>query len=98
MIFADTVQEKTYTDENKEMCWHFDHSKGRAVQGLNLLNCLYRVEDTSISVAFEMIKKPIVYSDLKTRKDKRASLVTKNEVVRAMLDVCVQNKLNFILF
>jgi hypothetical protein len=95
LIFDDTVQEKPYTDENEVMCWHYDHSKGRAVQGFNLLNCLYQVEDISIPVAFELIKKPVEYSDLKTRKRKRASLVTKNEMMRAMLDVCVQNQLKF---
>jgi hypothetical protein len=45
LIFDDTVQEKLYTDENEVMFWHYDHSKGRAVQGFNLLNCLYYVED-----------------------------------------------------
>jgi len=80
LIFDDTVQEKPYTDENEVMCWHYDHSKGRAVQGFNLLNCLYHVEDISIPVAFELIKKPAEYCDLKTRKRKRASLVTKNEL------------------
>ena len=77
LIFDDTIQEKPYTDENEVMCWHYDHSKGRAVQGFNLLNCLYHVDDISIPVAFEIIKKPIEYCDLKTRKRKRASLVTK---------------------
>lgn len=95
LIFDDTVQEKPYTDENEVMSWHYDHSKGRAVQGFNLLNCLYHVEDISIPVAFELIKKPVEYSDLKTRKRKRASLVTKNELMRTMLDVCVQNQLKF---
>lgn len=100
LIFDDTVQEKPYTDENEVMCWHYDHSKGRAVQGFNLLNCLYHVDDISIPVAFELIKKPVEYSDLKTRKRKRASLITKNELMRAMLDVCMKNKLlfRFVLF
>ena len=100
LIFDDTIQEKPYTDENEIMCWHYDHSKGRAVQGFNLLNCLYHVEDISIPVAFELIKKPIEYSDLKTRKRKRASLVTKNELMREMIQVCVHNKLlfRFVLF
>jgi len=100
LILDDTIQEKPYTDENEVMCWHYDHSKGRAIQGFNLLNCLYQVGDISIPVAFELIKKPIEYCDLKTRKLKRASLVTKNELMRALLDVCVQNKLlfRFVLF
>jgi hypothetical protein len=95
LIFDDTVQEKPYTDENEVMCWHYDHSKGRAVQGFNLLNCLYQVGDISIPVAFELIRKPLEYCDLKTHKRKRASLVTKNELMRTMLDVCVKNKLKF---
>ncbi len=32
MIFYDAVQEKPHTDENEMMCWHYDHSKGKAVQ------------------------------------------------------------------
>jgi hypothetical protein len=100
LIFDDTIQEKPCTDENEVMCWHYDHSKGRAVQGFNLLNCLYHVDDISIPVAFELIKKPVEYCDLQTHQLKRASLVTKNELMRSMLDVCVQNKLlfRFVLF
>lgn len=95
LILDDTIQEKPYTDENEVMCWHYDHSKGRAVQGFNLLNCLYHVNDISIPVAFELITKPVEYSDLKTRKRKRLSLVTKNELMREMIKVCVQNQLKF---
>ncbi|PKO13556.1 MAG: hypothetical protein CVU39_18450 [Chloroflexi bacterium HGW-Chloroflexi-10] len=36
LIFDDTIQEKPYTDENEVVCWHFDHTKSRAVQGVNL--------------------------------------------------------------
>ena len=95
LIFDDTIQEKPYTDENEIMCWHYDHSKGRSVQGFNLLNCLYHVKDISIPVAFEIISKPVQYSDLKTKKLKRKSLITKNELMREMLDVCVGNQLKF---
>ena len=100
LIFDDTIQEKPHTDENEVMCWHYDHSKGRTVHGFNLLNCLYHVEGVSIPVAFELIKKPVEYCDIKTRKKKRASLVTKNELMREMVEVCVQNKLpfRFVLF
>lgn len=95
LIFDDTIQEKLYTDENEVMCWHFDHSKGQVVQGFNLLNCVYHVDDISIPVAFEIVKKPIEYSDLKTKKEKRKSLVTKNEQMRSMLDACIKNDLQF---
>ena len=95
LIFDDTVQEKPYTDENDVMCWHYDHSKGRSVQGFNLLNCLYHANGVSLPVAFEVISKPIQYSELKTKRRKRKSLVTKNELLREMVTVCVKNKLKF---
>ena len=95
LICDDTIQEKPYTDENEVMCWHYDHIKGRTVQGFNLLNCLYHVNGITIPVAFELIRKPIEYCDLKTHKLKRASLYTKNELMRKMVLVCVQNKLKF---
>lgn len=95
LIFDDTVQEKPHTDENEVMCWHYDHSKGRSVQGFNLLNCLYQVEEISIPVAFEVISKPIEYCDLETKRRKRKSLVTKNELMREMVTVCIKNQLKF---
>jgi hypothetical protein len=95
LIFDDTIQEKQWTDENAVMCWHYDHCKNRTVRGINLLNALYYASDVSIPVAFEVIRKPIEFSDIKTRRRKRASTVSKNELLRQMLATCVQNQLKF---
>jgi hypothetical protein len=46
-------------------------------------------------VAFELVTKPILYSDLQTRKLKRKSEVTKNELMRQMIRTCIQNELKF---
>jgi hypothetical protein len=95
LIFDDTIQEKQWTDENEMMCWHYHHCEGRAVKGINLLNALYHSSDVSIPVAFEVIRKPIQFSEIATRKLKRASTVTKNELMRQMISQCVQNQLKF---
>jgi len=95
LIFDDTIQEKAWTDESELMCWHYDHCSGRSVKGINLLNALYRCNGTSIPVAFELVKKPIQYSDVATRKLKRKSEVTKNQLMREMIDTCVRNALKF---
>ena len=63
LIFDDTIQEKAWTDESELMCWHFDHCSGRTIRGINLLNALYYCNGTSIPVAFELVKKPIQYSE-----------------------------------
>jgi hypothetical protein len=95
LIFDDTIQEKAWTDESELMCWHFDHCSGRNVRGINLLNALYHCNGTSIPVAFELVKKTTQYSDLTTRQVKRKSEVTKNEMMRQMIDTCILNTLKF---
>ena len=95
LIFDDTIQEKAWSDESELMCWHFDHCSGRTVRGINLLNALYYCNGTSIPVAFELVKKPIQYSDLATKKLKRKSEKTKNEMMREMVQTCIHNTLKF---
>ena len=75
--------------------WHFDHTKNRTVKGINLLNALYHAGEASIPVAYEVIKKPYEYCDIKTRKVRRKADVTKNEQFRSMVQVCCQNNLMF---
>ncbi len=95
LIFDDTIEEKAWTDENEIMCWHYDHCEGRTVKGINLLNALYYNGEVSIPVAFEVIRKPIQFCDIKTKRLKRASTVTKNELLRQMLSACLQNAIRF---
>ena len=95
LIFDDTVQEKKWTDENDIICWHYDHTKGKSIKGLNILNMLYYSNEVSIPVGFEIIKKDILYSDIKTKKQKRKSKKTKNELLRDMFDVAIANNLKF---
>jgi hypothetical protein len=95
LIFDDTIQEKAWTDENEIICWHFDHCKGRSVKGINLLNALYYSGGVSVPVAFEVVCKPIQFSDIETRKVKRTSDVTKNELMRDMITTCVANGIKF---
>ena len=95
LIADDTIQEKLYSDENNLIAWHFDHTFGRSVKGINLLNFVYHVADISIPVAYKLIEKPIQYCDVKTKKVKRKAETTKNEDFREMLNVCCNNQLKF---
>ena len=95
LIFDDTIQEKPYTDENELVCWHFDHTQGRSVKGINILNCLYHSGGVSLPVAFELVRKPHLYCDLTTLQVKRKSVATKNDMLRRMLKTCRQNQLKY---
>jgi hypothetical protein len=93
LIFDDTVQEKPYSSENELINWHFDHTVGRSVKGINLLNCIYHSNEASLPVAFKLITKPIQYCDIATRK--RKSEITKNDDLIAILKACKQNQLKW---
>lgn len=77
------------------MCWHFDHCSGRPVKGINLLNAVYHSKGSSIPVVFELVKKPIQYSDIAIRKLRRKGERTKNEIMREMIATCISNDLKF---
>nr|WP_319563751.1 transposase [uncultured Rhodoferax sp.] len=94
LIFDDTIQEKAWTDESDLICWHYDHCSGRTVKGLNLLNALYHCNGRSIPVAFELVQKRL-QCDIESRQVKRKSEITKNEMMREMIRVCLQNALQF---
>jgi len=101
LIFDDVIIEKPYTDENDMICWHFDHSTGKSVKGVNMLNAFYHSHDSEKSeplrlpIGFQIILKTIMFCEIKTRKIKRKSEVTKNELLRAMITQAIHNQLKF---
>ena len=101
LIFDDSIIEKKYTDESPLVCWHFDHSTNRGVKGINLLTAFYHTHHPDqelplrVPVNFELILKTIHFCDLKTKKEKRQSPVTKNELLRKMVQQSIHNQLKF---
>jgi len=95
LIIDDTIEEKPYTDESELVCWHYDHSKGRNVKGINLLSTLYQVGEVSIPVALELVKKTEWVFNEKKDRWQRKSPRTKNELYRQMLKACQKNRIEF---
>ncbi len=95
IIVDDSIVEKPYTDENEIICWHFDHSKGRTVKGINFVTTLYYAQDMALPVTFEIVSKTEIYLDKKTGKEKRKSKHTKNERYRRMLQATCKNEIPF---
>jgi hypothetical protein len=101
LIFDDIIVEKPHTDENEMVCWHFDHSKGKSVKGVNMLNAFYHTQNMEMSqplrlpIGFQIILKTIVFCEIKTKKVKRKSPTTKNELLRSMITQAIHNQLKF---
>jgi len=95
IIVDDTIEEKPSTDENEIVSWHYDHSKGRSVKGINIISALYLSKGIRVPVVFDLVRKTKTVVDEKTNKEKRVSEKTKNEQYREMLRVCVKNNIKF---
>lgn len=95
LLLDDTISEKNYTDENAVNCWHFSHAKHRCIKGINLLSCIVRYEDIALPIGYDVVKKDVLYSDLKTRKQKRKALITKNQMFRSLVQQAVNNHVLF---
>jgi hypothetical protein len=101
LIFDDIIIEKSYTDENAMMCWHWDHCTGKMVKGVNMLNAFYHTQSADateplrIPIGFEIILKTVLFCTIKTKKEKRVSPITKNELLQMMVIQAIHNQLKF---
>jgi hypothetical protein len=85
LIADDSIVEKAHTDENAIICWHWDHSLGRNVKGVNFLSLLYHNQELSVPIDVHLVEKtkPTVHAETGVLSYK--SEVTKNDILRQML-------------
>ena len=95
LIVDDSIAEKPSTDENDIICWHYDHTQGRSVKGINFLTALYHAEGISLPVGVTLIAKTEHYVDKKDGKSKRRSPVGKNDYFRTMVQQAATNRIPF---
>jgi DDE superfamily endonuclease len=97
LIIDDSIAEKPYTDENDIIAWHYDHSVGHAVKGINFLSALYHAPgpDIALPVGFRVVAKTEQYVDKKDGKTKRRSPISKNEHYQALIHQAAANHLRF---
>lgn len=91
LIVDDTIAHKPHMDENDIVCWHYDHTEGRTVKGINLVSVLYYSKDVTLPVGYAIVSKTETVLDPKTGKEKRVSLITKNEHFRRLVRSCRKN-------
>jgi hypothetical protein len=101
LIFDDTLIEKAHMDENELICWHWDHGKQVNVKGVNLLTAFYvssqhaQAEPIRIPVSYLLVLKTLLFCDIRTRKVRHQSPVTKNEMMQQMIEQAIANQLQF---
>ncbi len=95
----DVIVEKPHSTENEIISYHYDHTRGRSVKGINIVNFLlsspYQEQIINCPVSYQIIRKTEFYID-KQGKQKRKSAQTKNEIVQEQLRRLVfSNKVEF---
>ncbi|QGP55202.1 hypothetical protein PsalMR5_02646 [Piscirickettsia salmonis] len=65
------------------------------MKGINILTAMVRYGDVRLPIAYEVIEKTIRYSDLQTKKERRKSSFTKNDLFLKLLNVAIRNDLKF---
>src|SRR5712691_3351462 len=95
MIVDDSISEKPYTDENDIICWHYDHTTGKIIKGINFISVLYHSHGVSLPIGFALIAKTEHYIDKKDGKEKRRSPVSKNEYYCTLLQRVANNQIPF---
>ena len=95
VVIDDTIVEKPWTDQSELICWHYDHTKGHTVKGINLLSSLYVVGDIRLPVGFDLITKTEEYVEKETGQHKFRSARSKNDYYRDRVRACVQNQIPF---
>ncbi|QGP54750.1 hypothetical protein PsalMR5_01924 [Piscirickettsia salmonis] len=61
----------------------------------DILTAMVRYGDVRLPIAYEVIEKTIRYSDLQTKKERRKSSFTKNDLFLKLLNVAIRNDLKF---
>lgn len=95
IIIDDSIAEKPYTDENEIICWHYDHTSGQTIKGINFITALYHVTGVSLPVNYHLVEKTERFTDQKSGKQKRRAAISKNEIYRQLLKQVLENQIPF---
>lgn len=93
LVLDDTVEEKPHSHTNDLIAYHYDHTKGRCVKGLNQLTALYHSQHTSLPVGYHLIKK--TKTVLTKKGTKKVSEQTKQHLFRDLIRQVLVNQLPF---
>ncbi len=95
LVIDDSIVHKPHTDPSELIGWHYDHTTGTSVKGINFLTTLYCTNEVSLPVAFALVEKDQEFTDEKTGQAKRRATVSKNTHYQTMLKACVKNEMPF---
>ena len=79
----DSIQHKPYMAVNGLVNWHYDHTKGWCVKGINFVSGLWNDEEAGVPLSVQMVEKELRWNEKKGEEEWKA-LKNKNEIFREM--------------
>ena len=90
LIVDDTIIAKPHSDESALVGWHFDHTQGRAVKGINLLTLFWQGASTRLPVGYALVQKRAA-----TPGERPKPITDKNTLFRDLARQAKANTLSF---
>lgn len=93
----DSIQEKPYSGVNGLVAYHWDHTEGRAVRGINFVSALLSDQEASVPLSMQLVQKEWVGNE-KTGEGKWKVIKSRNEIFREMVGRLTRGKeVNYVL-
>jgi DDE superfamily endonuclease len=90
----DLIAEKPHSEESGVIAYYFDHTKGRSVKGINIVDATYVAPKARVPLDFVVVKKLGYKVDLQG-KPFRQQTKTKHEILEDILRFAVHNEVPF---
>lgn len=84
LILDDSVEAKPYSQSNGLISYHFDHTVGRSVKGVNFVSAIYSGWKMGLPIGVEFVVKDQLETDA-NGKTKYTSKVSKNEMFQKLV-------------
>lgn len=93
----DSIQEKPYSEVNGLVAYHWDHTKSRAVKGINFVSALLGDDEASVALSLQLVEKQPAGTDKKGRPVWKV-VKSRNEIFRQMVErLTCSKKVDYVL-
>ena len=87
----DSIAEKPYSGVNGVVNWHYDHTKGTSVKGINFVSGLWSDEEVNVPLSLQVVEKEPVYNEKKQAWEWQIKR-SKNELFQQMVKRLTQSR------
>ncbi len=91
LAIDDSIQHKPHMKINGLAGWHYDHTEGWCIKGINFVSGLWSDEEASVPLSVQMVEKERRWNEKKGKEEWKA-IKNKNELFREMAFRLTRNR------